>query len=435
MIAATIDRVHAVGTPSDPVVVTNAEQAIAVHRALNESGYPDATILLEPAGRNTAPAVAVAAHHLLAEGSDPLMLVLPADHVITDEAAFAGAVDAGTEVAERGALVTFGMTPTSAETGYGYIRSGDRISDRAFAIAEFKEKPDAETAADYVASGDYWWNSGMFLFRASRYLEELARARPDIAQASGDAFAQATAGRFGIHLGSEAFGLCPSESIDYAVMEGTTSGAVVPADIGWSDVGSWSAIWEILPKDDAGNVLVGDVAAVGATGSYVRADGRLIALVGVDDLVVVDTPDSILVASRPAAQDVKSVVEILVGAGRREAFENDTEFATWGTAQTLSDIPGHLARLVRIDPGADMPEHTRRNRVVHLQIVEGSAEVGTDGGTVILEAGETFQVAEGSTASVRNPTETILMLVEISVDTVLESGTRHSLMRKRGDSA
>lgn len=316
MIRATFERAQQIDGATTPIIVTNADHADPIEADLGASH--GATLIIEPVGRNTAPAVAVAAHEAIRNGSDPLLLILPSDHVITDEAAFVEAVAVAAGQAAKGHLVTFGITPDRAETGYGYISVGEALAPSVHRVIEFREKPDAETAAEYVASGTYLWNSGMFLFRASTFLTELRKLAADIAEGADRAWTESSRTDNRIMLGHEAFSAVRGESIDYAVMERTSSAAVVPTNPGWSDVGSWASLWEIAAKDDDGNVLVGDVLGVDVSGSYISANGRLVAVVGVDDIIVVDTPDALLVVSKHRAQDVKQVVDRLAADDRPE---------------------------------------------------------------------------------------------------------------------
>jgi mannose-1-phosphate guanylyltransferase/mannose-6-phosphate isomerase len=318
LIRATVDRINAVSLGTTPIIVTNADHAAAIEQDLHLSGWDDLVLILEPVGRNTAPAVAVAAHEIIATRGDSLMIVLPSDHTIANEAAFALAIEHAARVALKGYLVTFGITPSHAETGYGYIKVGTAISDEAALVSEFREKPDEGTAESYVASGDYLWNSGMFLFMASTYLEELRLHAPDIAASAEKAYTKSTREGAKISLDIEEFSACRSDSIDYAVMEGTTSAAVVSTDPGWNDVGSWASLWEILDKDDAGNVTVGNIDMTDVARSYIRGDSRLIAVIGLDDVVIVDTPDALLVTTRDRAQDVKLIVDRLQADNRPE---------------------------------------------------------------------------------------------------------------------
>lgn len=317
MIRATIDRVAGIGSAQRPIIVTNRDHADAISYEMVTAGYPDAALILEPVGRNTAPAIAVAAHEAMADG-DPLLLILPSDHTIEDVDAFQEAVRLAAGAANSGYLVTFGITPSRPETGYGYIRVGSEITSGVRRVVEFKEKPEAATAAAYIESGDYLWNSGMFLIKASRYLEELATHAPDIAAASASAYGAATRDGDRILLDEEIFGGCRSDSIDFAVMEQTSMAAVVPTDPGWNDVGSWASVWDIADKDAQGNVLIGDVITVRTSGSYVRSANRLVAVVGVEDIIVVDTPDALLVVSKDSAQDVKEIVDMLRADDRAE---------------------------------------------------------------------------------------------------------------------
>lgn len=310
MIAATAERASGLSGSANPIVVTNEAHAQAIADDLRESNVA-AKLIMEPIGRNTAPAVAAAALVAQQRGEDPLLLVLPSDHTIGDVDAFAAAVSHGAVVAASGSLVTFGITPERPETGYGYIRGGAAITSTAKSVASFQEKPDSATAEQYVASGNYYWNSGMFLFRASVFLEELARFEPEMYQAVVESVEQGTQSDQGILLDAEAFGAVDGDSIDYAVMERTDRAAVVPCDLGWNDVGSWASAWDISDKDEDGNVVSGDAVLVDVQNSLIRADSRLVAVVGVEDVVVVETSDSVLVISRDQAQRVKEIVDRL----------------------------------------------------------------------------------------------------------------------------
>ena len=318
MLQETCQRLKDHVGSEDPIVVCNTDHRFFVAHQLEELGLEHTSIILEPMGRNTAPATAVAALHALdskaAHGTDdPALLILPADHVIADIPAFHQILEQGERLAEEGHLVTFGIVPTGPEAGYGYIQSGDGIGPEdqaptAMSIRRFVEKPGKATAEEYIASGDYFWNSGMFMFRASRYLEELETFAPDMLKAARAAYEKANRDMDFIRLDAEAFGKSPSDSIDYAVMEHTQNGVVIPLDAGWDDVGSWSALWEIGEKDEAGNVITGDVLTLESTNNYLRSEGRLLATIGINDLVVIDTPDVIMVAPRDQVQKVKDLV-------------------------------------------------------------------------------------------------------------------------------
>ena len=319
MVRATLDRLVGLDT-APPFIVANVAHSDLVATELTAAGSGPERMILEPFGRNTAPAAAVAALELTRDGNDPLMLLLPADHVIEDTAAFHTAVRHATRLATQGSLVTFGIVPTSPETGYGYIRTGDPIDDVAFAVSEFVEKPDLETARAYLSGGNYLWNSGMFVFRCSSYLAALEQFAPEIS--SGCTATMAISQRaHGIHLDADGFAATPADSIDYAVMERTSDAVVVPLDAGWNDVGSWTALWNIAAKDESGNVVVGDAVLHSTTDSYVRADSRLVTVAGVDNIVVVETPDAVLVTTLENAQQVKDIVGQLKQNDRPEATE------------------------------------------------------------------------------------------------------------------
>ncbi len=415
MIAATVDRIRGIVTGIDPVIITNVDHADAVRREMLRSGYPDTRLLLEPIGRNTAPAIAVAAYDVLSTYGDRLMLVLPADHTIADEDAFADAISAAADCASAGYLLTFGITPSGPETGYGYIRSGKPISDRVARVAEFKEKPDIETAEKFIASGDYLWNSGMFLFKASRYIEELEEHAPDIAAASLAAYDRAKRKDATITLDTDAFGSCRADSIDVAVMERTSRAAVVPTDPGWNDVGSWTSLWNIEEKDDDGNVLIGDASTVGVTNSYIRSSGRLVAAVGLDATIVVDTPDAVLVASMDAAQDVKAIVDKLKEAGRSEYETDTTVHRPWGQFRTIDQGPGYRVLHLWLDPGGKTSMKQHEHRSEHWLVIRGVARITTDETTRLVPTRESVYVPPGEIHRLENPGDDVLEVIEIDI--------------------
>ncbi len=320
MFQETAARLEGMSGVAPPLVVCSRSHGAIAGRQLADIGHPAAAVIMEPIGRNTAPAVAVAALHATGGGDDPLLLILPADHVIRDVGAFRTAVEAGISLAAAGKLVTFGIVPDRPHTGYGYIQRGEAITEgESYLVRRFVEKPDAETAAGYLESGEYSWNSGMFLFRASRFLDELGSHASKMLEGSALAYQRAEEREGGLLLDERSFAATPADSIDYAVMENTSEAVVVPLDAGWSDVGAWPALWEIADADEHGNVAIGDVVTEGTTGSYIRAQTRLVAVVGLDDVVVVETPDAVLVTSRLRAEGVKAVVERLRRDGRPEA--------------------------------------------------------------------------------------------------------------------
>jgi mannose-1-phosphate guanylyltransferase/mannose-6-phosphate isomerase len=416
MLQATIDRVAALGSVAKPIIVTNKDHADATRRELSISGYPDATLILEPVGRNTAPALAVAAIEAAKDG-DPLMLVLPADHTIGDEAVFRDAISAAAEVAETGYLVTFGITPSRPETGYGYIKIGAPITSAVSRVSEFREKPDEETAEAYIDSGEYLWNSGMFLIKASRYLEELEQHAPDIAASARTASNAARIDGNAIYLDPIAFSEMRSDSIDYAVMEKTSRGAVVPTDPDWNDVGSWASLWDIAPKDGFGNVLIGDTIAIDTANTYVRASDRLVATVGVEDMIIVETPDAILVAQRESAQDVGAVVAFLESSRRPEFRTDGSERRRWGRFQTIHSGSGLRVVHMWLDPGGETPLVTHTHRSEQWLVIRGVARITTGSTTRLVPPGEFVYIPSGEMHRLENPGDDMVEVIEIAIGT------------------
>ncbi len=418
MLLMTIQRTDAVASAGAPVIVCNEDQRVGIERELAKSGYPDAGLILEPVGRNTAPATAVAALQLTADGGDPILFVMPADHVIRNEQAFSDAVDLAAGFAEQGYLLTFGIDPTGPETGYGYIRFGERLAEGVRIVEDFREKPDAATAEEYLSSGRYLWNSGIFMFRASRFLAELETHAPDVLSAARAALAAAEQDGSATRLDETAFAAAPSISIDYAVMEHTTSAAVVPVHTGWSDVGSWTALWDLGQHDEDGNVVIGDVETIDVQNSYVRSGGRLVAAIGVDNVVIVDTPDATLVARRDRSQDVKTIVDRLKAQNRPEVDTDGTEFRSWGTVVSLESASDHRVLRLRIEPGATMPSRTHERRTEHWTALQGAARVFLDETTTTLSAGESVTIPAGETHRVENASATDpLEMVKINITT------------------
>ncbi|MDK1018110.1 MAG: mannose-1-phosphate guanylyltransferase/mannose-6-phosphate isomerase [Actinomycetota bacterium] len=419
MLRATVDRVAALETTERPIIVTNKDHADATTREMVAAGYPDAVLILEPVGRNTAPAIAVAAHEAIG-ASDPLLLILPADHTIRDAQVFQQAIRLASETALDGYLVTFGITPSHPETGYGYIKVGEPVTDTVSRVAAFKEKPDDDTAAEYVASGEYLWNSGMFLMKASRYLEELAKHAPDIATSARAAYDGAERAKSRIYLDEEAFRACRSDSIDYAVMERTSMAAVLPTDPGWNDVGSWASLWEIAEKDEAGNVLIGDVTSFKTTGSYVRGSTRLIATVGIDGVIIVDTPDALLVAARDSAQEVKEIVDSLQAQNRVELRTDGTVLRPWGGFQTVSSGPGYRVLRLWLDPGSGIPIQVHPERSTQWLVVQGTARITIGEMTRLLSTNEFVHIPPGEAHRLENPGEETIEVIEVGLGSHIE---------------
>jgi mannose-1-phosphate guanylyltransferase/mannose-6-phosphate isomerase len=414
MLQATWKRVAPLAA-LPPIVVANESHRFLAAEQLRVLAVPDPAILLEPVGRNTAPAIAAAALQAIAAGEDPLLLVLPSDHVIADAEAFREAVAVASVAAEQGALVTFGIMPTIAETGFGYIQAeqpAHGVGDGVRKVLRFVEKPDAATAQAYLDAGGYYWNSGMFLFRASRYLEELARLRPDILAATRAAFDAATRDGDFIRLDADAFAACPADSIDYAVMERTDAAMVLPVDIGWNDVGSWSALWDVAARDDDGNAWRGDVIAVDSRNSYAHAR-RLVALVGVDDLIVVETDDAVLVAHKDHVQQVKDVVAQLKSDQRSQAALHREVHRPWGSYDSVDVGDGFQVKRIKVKPGAQLSLQSHTRRAEHWVVVRGTARVTRNNEVFDLFANQSAYIPIGAKHRLENPGKQMLELIEV----------------------
>lgn len=409
MLQATWHRAAPVANHA-PIVVANEEHRFIAAEQLQQFGVKPSAILLEPKGRNTAPAIAVAALEAMRNGADPLLLVLPSDHVIRDEAAFQAAVTLAAAAADEGKLVTFGIKPTAPETGYGYIKAG--AGTGVSAVERFVEKPDLATAEGYLASGDYYWNSGMFLFRASRYLEELRKFQPAIAEASSKAWELAKRDADFTRLDKDAFAASPSDSIDYAVMEKTADAVVVPLDAGWNDVGSWSALLEVSEQDSAGNAHHGDVIQIDCRNTYAYGS-RLIAMVGLEDVVVVETPDAVLVGHRERIQEVKDVVGQIKSSGRSEATWHRKVYRPWGAYDSIDNGSRHQVKRITVKPGAVLSLQMHHHRAEHWIVVSGTAEVTRGDEVLLLTENQSTYIPLGVTHRLRNPGKLPLELIEV----------------------
>ncbi len=424
MLQATLERAMALaegGLHSHAsLLVCNQEHRFLVREQCLAVGHTPAAIYLEPAGRNTAPAIALAALHLAqGENGDPdaLMLVLPADHVITNQAAFSHAVAKATRAAQAGYLVTFGIQPTGPETGYGYIQAGHPLDDApgAHAVTRFVEKPDRATAVQYLAEGGYTWNSGMFCFTAGRYLEELGQHRPDILAAATRAWQNREFDPeqgFCRPAGAD-FLACPSDSIDYAVMQPTTRAAVVPADIGWIDVGSWDSLWQIAAKDAQGNSIQGDVFASDTRNSYIRADSRLVAVIGLDDVVVVESPDAVLVMHKGKSQDIKQAIEHFKANGRREHMEHLRVYRPWGWYEGIDHGERFQVKRIMVKPGEKLSLQMHHHRAEHWVVVSGTAKVTVEGNEILLAENQSTYIPLGHIHRLENPGKINLHLIEV----------------------
>lgn len=417
MLQATVSRLDGLEAQT-PLVICNEEQRFLAAEQMRVSGHGEAAIILEPVGRNTAPAIALAALKATADGSDPVLLVLAADHHIPQIERFQACVRAGMALAADGKLVTFGIVPAAPETGYGYIRKGAASGD-GFAVATFEEKPDLATAKRYVADGDYLWNSGMFMFRARRYLEELQAFRPDILAACEQAMASIKPDMQFVRIDADAFAQCPAESIDYAVMEKTRDAVVLPLDAQWNDIGSWSALLAVQTRDADGNSFAGDVLSISTKNTLVRADGRLVALVGVEDLVVVETKDALLVAHRDKVQDVKAIVEQLRAAGRSEHINHRDVYRPWGHYDSIDVGERDQVKRITVNPGAKLSVQMHHHRSEHWVVVRGTARVHKGDETILLTENQSVYIPLGEIHALENPGMIPLELIEVQTGSYL----------------
>jgi mannose-1-phosphate guanylyltransferase len=418
MLQATVARLNSLSV-TQPLVICNENHRFLVAEQLRQIGALQGNIVLEPAGRNTAPAVCLAALHATAAAADPLLLILAADHMIKDTAAFQSAVQKAVPLAESGALVTFGIVAKRPETGYGYIRRGASVGEGAFKVAAFVEKPALHVAEQYVASGNYDWNSGMFLFRASRYLAELQVHRPDILAACQKAMAAPQVDMDFVRVDAEAFKACADESIDYAVMEKTDAAVVVPMDAGWSDVGAFAALWEVLPHDAAGNVHRGDVLAHDSQNNLIFAENALVATVGLRDHVVVQTKDAVLVAPRERASEVKQIVAQIKAKGRSEHQIHREVYRPWGKYDSVDAGPRYQVKRITVLPGAKLSVQMHHHRAEHWIVVSGTARVTLDGIDHLLTENESIYLPVGAVHALENPGKISLELIEVQVGSYL----------------
>ncbi len=422
LLAQTVTRASGLGEVGRSIVVCNDEHRFLVAEQMREVGAELEAIILEPVGRNTAPAVAVAARQALAADPEALMLVLPADHVIADTEAFSAAVNKGVEAAQKGALVTFGIVPETPETGFGYIRRGEPSGAEGayFEIAAFVEKPALAVAQSYLEDGGYYWNSGMFLLGARSYLDELEQLSPEIYRASKLAFESANIDLDFVRLGEDVFSACPSDSIDYAVMEKTDRGVVVPLSCGWNDVGAWSSLWEVSDKDVGGNVCVGDVMLEDTANSYIRSDSRLVAAVGVDDLVVVETADAVLVSSKDRVQDVKSIVTRLKAEGRDEVSAHTQVYRPWGSYESLAMAERFQVKRIVVNPGQQLSLQMHHHRAEHWIVVSGTAKVTRGDEVLVLTEDQSTYIPLGTRHRLENPGVIPLELIEVQSGSYLD---------------
>jgi mannose-1-phosphate guanylyltransferase/mannose-6-phosphate isomerase len=414
MIQETMARVR--GTDfGQPIVISGQEHRFLIAEQLRASGVNDARIILEPAGRNTAPAAAIASLKVLEDDADGLVLLMPSDHVIADQKAFQSAIAIAAKAARAGSLVTFGIKPAAPETGYGYIKRGSALETApgAFQIERFVEKPDRATAQNYLTDGGYYWNSGIFLFSARTFLKEMERLEPAMLGFCRDAIAHAHRDMDFIRLGEVAFLACPSQSIDYAIMEHAAHAAVVPVEMGWNDVGSWQSLWDISPHGADGNALIGEVVTEKSRNSYIRSEGPLVAAVGVEDLVVVATKDAVLVSHRDKAQDVKKIVEQLEASGRGQHIHHAMVHRPWGSYESVDTGDRFQVKRIIVKPGAKLSLQMHHHRAEHWVVVSGTAFVTCDEKQFLLQENESTFIPAGAKHRLENPGKVALHLIEV----------------------
>ncbi len=421
-LGATLNRLPPSEGFAAPILLCNNDHRFLVREELERSGITPEAINLEPVARNTAPAIAIAALAVAARDADGILVVMPSDHVIDDKAAFADAVRRAADVAATGRLVLFGIRPTSAHTGYGYIRCGASLAEGgagALAVDAFVEKPDQPTAEGYLAAGTYLWNSGIFVLHARTFLDEMQQLAPDILTAARGALAGAREDLGFLRLDGNAFAAAPAISVDYAVMERTTRAAVLPIDVGWNDVGSWSSLWEIADLDANGNYARGTAIIEDSTGLYVHSDRSLVAAIGVKDLVIVDTPDALLVADKNRAQDVSRIVARLKSEGRREHEQHVRNYRPWGFFETLSIGSRFQVKLLHVKPGAKLSMQRHHHRSEHWVVVHGTAKVVIGENEQLVRENESVYIVATQWHRLENPGTVPVEIIEVQIGSYL----------------
>ena len=411
MIQETLLRLTGIAGLKAPIAVCNEDHRFMMAEQLREIDISPNAIILEPLGRNTAPAVALAA--LTAISEDDVLLILPADHVIEDVVAFQYAVNQAKTLAEQGYLVTFGIVPTEPETGYGYIKRSTENVGPAYTVASFVEKPNLETAQRYLKSGDYYWNSGMFAFKASSFLSELQKFNPKMLEKCQEALKGAQIDMDFVRLDKEIFAACPSDSVDYAVMEKTEKAVVIPMDAAWNDVGSWSALWEVTEKDAFGNAIMGDVFTVDTQNSFIHAHSKLVTVVGLSDVVVVETDDAVMIAAKDRVQDVKDIVDQLKAQGRVEADIHRKAYRPWGHYDLVDTGERHQTKRIVVKPGAKLSLQKHHHRAEHWVVVKGTALITKGDEQILITENESTYIPLGIVHCLENPGVIPLEIVEV----------------------
>lgn len=417
MLQETVQRLAGVDEMADPLIICNNDHRFLIAEQMRQINMRPAAIVLEPVGRNTAPAAAVAALLLLKDDPEAVMLLLPADHLINDVPAFHRAIALGRQALDSGYLICFGIVPHEPETGYGYIQQGEELygtaEGAAHRVACFIEKPDAAKAQALLASGGHYWNSGMFMFSCRQYLDELERYNPAIVAACKEALVGQHQDLDFCRLDAAAFAACPADSIDYAVMEQTELAAVVPADIGWNDIGAWSALWDVGEKNASGNVVRGDVWLNGVSNSLVRAESRMVAAIGLKDVIVVETADAVLVADKRSAQDVKKVVEYLTKNGRSEHQFHTRVFRPWGWYEGIDEGERFQVKRIAVKPGAALSLQMHHHRAEHWIVVKGTAKVTCGKEAFLVSENESTFIPLGTQHRLENPGKVMLEMIEV----------------------
>ncbi|MGM8885714.1 mannose-1-phosphate guanylyltransferase/mannose-6-phosphate isomerase [Psychrobacter sp. 1U2] len=418
MLQATILRLQGLDC-LPPVVICNEEHRFIVAEQLRQIGHLDHNIILEPVGKNTAPAIALAAIYASKYKDNAELLILAADHVVLDEEAFRMAVAQAKSYVQQDKLVTFGIVPHSPETGYGYIKYDATDSEAGSKVQEFVEKPDLETAQAYLDSGNYLWNSGMFAFKAQNYLDELKCHRPDIFDACHKAMSNVDIDLDFMRIDKDSFFECPAESIDYAVMERTTEAVVIAMDAGWSDVGAWSSLWDVSDKDQDDNVIVGDVMTVDSHNNYIFAETGLVATVGVDNMIVVQTKDAVMVAAKDKSQDVKNIVNRLKSAKRQEYSTHREVYRPWGKYDSIDNGHRYQVKCITVKPDEKLSVQMHHHRAEHWIVVSGTAKVIIDGHEKLVTENESVYIPLGATHCLENPGKVDLEMIEVQVGSYL----------------
>ena len=415
----TVNRFKNADDIDHAVVICNESYRFMVAEQVRQSDIKGVDIILEPVGRNTAPAIALAAFNAIADEQDPVLLVLPADHDIRDVDGFLEAVKIGQGQSESGNLVTFGIVPDKPETGYGYINAGNAIDDRCYSVAGFVEKPDSATAESYIKQGSYYWNSGMFMFKASVYLDALERLAPEMFEACQSAYNKSEKDMDFIRIDDASFERCPADSIDYAIMEKVDNAVVIPVDIGWSDVGSWAALQDIGAADSMNNTIIGDVESEASNNCYIRAESKLVVALGVDDLIIVDTADALLVAHRDKVQDIKNIVEKLHNDGRDEVMLHKSVCRPWGCYQGIDSSDRFQAKRITVKPGAVLSLQLHHHRSEHWVVVNGTAKVTKGDEDFVLSENESTYIPLGVKHRLENIGKIPLELIEVQTGSYL----------------